>query len=876
MNDTKTTETQIQQDDAGTSASSALSDLERRVEQVAEQYVLIECNDPAGLTVLSQGLRELGEVFATNAAIDPGRREKCAAALNAVTLLVVSIARGDCRNPESTFAIVGRTLLALQKAGRDVPLDKMGFPAELEIDFSNGNAREASGNAAQTTPPSPTPIESDQEILKLFLEQEEARLQDFEEGILALEKDPQGGALTELRGTLHTMKGEAGVVGAEEITSVCHKLEDYLDASGPARSTELLMEVRDWLDRAIHAHCDGQKPAGTEALIAKLGHAIGEVGTIPEQTSHRTNPIVEKPAATDAPALMTAIEIGDKDLAKEFVAEAQEYFESADENLLILENDPANAEAIGAVFRAFHTIKGVAGFLGLKPICDLSHQAETLLDMVRNGKKPFAGNVVEVTFRALDMLKTLVADVNQAVLSSTAFVPRPELVGIIARLQDVISGHEPLVETSARTDAATPAVKPQTAEPSEDGAAESPEEKPTSDVGAAIKQAVKIDADRLDLLIDTIGELVIAESMVTQDREIKSLRSLRVEKNLAHLGKITRMLQDMSMSMRMVPIEATFRKMTRLVRDLAKKAGKRVELTLVGKETELDRAMVDKLNDPLVHMIRNSVDHGLEPEAERVAADKSPAGHVTLKAYHRGGSIHIEVTDDGRGLDRDAILAKGIERGLIQPDQNLSDKEIYALIFEPGFSTAKQITEISGRGVGMDVVRRTLDSLRGNILIETVRGKGSTFTLVLPLTTAIIDGITVRVGTDTYIIPTLSIVESFKPTADMLSTVTGKGEMIRFRNSLLPLFRLSRLFAIADGVQDASRATVVVVEDNDKQTALVVDELLGQQQTVIKSLGEAIGTVTGVSGASILADGRPGLILDVGGIVKLAVSESKR
>ncbi|MGD0058517.1 MAG: chemotaxis protein CheA [Verrucomicrobiia bacterium] len=876
MNDTETTGIELQANDAGVSASSALSDLERQIEVVAEQYVLIEGHDPVALTALSEGLHKLEEALVANPEIEPRRREKCAAALKAIVGMVDSIARGGCRDPENAFTIVGRTLLALQKVGRDVSLDRMGFPAELEVDFLDGTAREAPDNAAQTTPPSKTLTESDQELLKMFLEQEQARLQDIEERILALEKDPQGSALAELKRILHTVKGEAGVVGADEIAAVCHKLEDFLDTSGRANSTELLMEVRDWLEQAVRAHCDGKRLAGSETLIAKLGHAADQTSAGQEQSDCATAPVTEKPSIPDAPAALASIEIGDKDLAKEFVAEAQEYFESADENLLILENDPGNAEAIGAVFRAFHTIKGVVGFLGLKPIGDLAHRAETLLDMVRNGKKPFAGNVVEVTFRALDMLKMLVADLNQAVVSGSAFVPRPELVGIIARLQDIIAGREASVEATPRTEAAVSAAKPQAEEASAGGVEEAPEEKSTSDVGAAIKQAVKIDADRLDLLIDTIGELVIAESMVTQDREIKSLRSLRVEKNMAHLGKITRMLQDMSMSMRMVPIEATFRKMTRLVRDLAKKAGKRVELTLVGKETELDRAMVDKLNDPLVHMIRNSVDHGIEPEAERVAVGKSPAGHVTLKAYHRGGNIHIEVTDDGRGLDRAAILAKGIERGLIRADQNLSDKEICALIFEPGFSTAKQITEISGRGVGMDVVRRNLDSLRGNVLIETVHGKGATFTLVLPLTTAIIDGITVRVGGDTYIIPTLSIVESFKPTADMISTVTGKGEMIRFRDSLLPLFRLSRLFAIADGVQEANLATVVVVEDNDKQTALLVDELLGQQQTVIKSLGEAVGTVTGISGASILADGRPGLILDVGGIVKLAVGESRR
>jgi len=872
VQDTTATGDELKTNDASAIIASAPSDLQRQIEKVAEQYVLTESDNRDGLTLLFQNIETLTGVFQANTTVESFMRGKCIEALQRAAHLVDSITKGEGENPQKAFVVVGRTLLALQKVGHEDQVSKMGFPEELGISFSE-DSTPAAVDSPERLPAEKSPADGDGQILQLFLDQEAERLAAMEDAILALENGSRDTALAEFKRTLHTMKGDAGVVGAQEISSVCHKLEDYLEQSQLALSAELLMEVRDWLEKAISDHCDGKQPQGVDRLIEKLRGPIEPANPPAEPKKPASDVSAEKPPTAEATASMTSIEIADKDLAREFVAESQEYFGSADENLLILEKEPDNAEAIGAVFRAFHTMKGVVGFLGLKPIADLAHQAETLLDAVRNGKKAFAGSVVEATFRSLDMLKIMVADVNQAVLAGTTFSPRPELGPILTTLQDILAGREVVsaVKAAAEPTAAAPSVEPSEAK-IEDGV----EEKPTVDVGAAIKQAVKIDADRLDLLIDTIGELVIAESMVTQDREIKELRSLRVEKNMAHLGKITRMLQDMSMSMRMVPIEATFRKMARLVRDLSKKSGKRVELNLIGKETELDRAMVDKLNDPLVHMIRNSVDHGIESEADRVAAGKPPVGHVTLKAYHRGGSIHIEVIDDGKGLDRDAILAKGIERGLIRADQTPSDKEIYGLIFEPGFSTAKQITEISGRGVGMDVVRRNLDSLRGNVLIDTVRGKGSTFTLVLPLTTAIIDGIMVRVGNDTYIIPTLSIVESFKPAADQLSTVIGTGEMIHFRNSLLPLFRLSRLFSINEATQEATRATVVVVEDNGKQTALLVDELLGQQQTVIKSLGEAVGTLIGISGASILADGRPGLILDVGGIVKLAAGESKR
>jgi two-component system chemotaxis sensor kinase CheA len=279
--------------------------------------------------------------------------------------------------------------------------------------------------------------------------------------------------------------------------------------------------------------------------------------------------------------------------------------------------------------------------------------------------------------------------------------------------------------------------------------------------------------------------------------------------------------------------------------------------------------MIEKLGDPLVHMVRNSMDHGLESAAERVAQGKPATGHLTLRAFHHGGAVHIQIVDDGRGLDRAAIFAKGVEKGLIAAGDNLSDQEVFGLIFQAGFSTAKQVTEISGRGVGMDVVRRNVDALRGKVLIQSAPGKGSVFTIVLPLTMAIIDGMQVRVGGEVFVIPTLSIVEVFNPAAGSISTVVGKGEMILFRNVLLPLFRMARLLNVVSVSAEAGAQIVVVVEEGGHQVGFVVDELLGQQQTVIKNLGAALGMVPGISGASIMADGRPGLIVDVAGVVLL-------
>lgn len=777
------------------------------------------------------------------------------------------------------------------------------------------------------------------------------------------------------------MKGESGVVGMNDIGTFCHAAEECLDGSGGDISVDLLLEIKDWLEKAITAYANREKPGAPPDILVKRKQAAAEntlnaergtlnvesvaagktltveSGTLNVGTpttgavdgaddSGRQSPAVANvpiaPAAQSGPVHMpSSVPISDRDLAKDFVGESQEHFDAADENLLILEDDPANTDAVGAVFRAFHTIKGVSVFLGLKPVGDLAHVAETLLDEVRKGKRQFTGNVVDVTFAGLDMLKTMMGDLKDALSAGTDMKVRPELPKLIGALKDVLAGVEqPLnVERGKSTaekdvESGTLKVERETPKAGAAGSGEvagnehptSNEEKtpsassiagnehPTSNIqrptsneeraqateplkvetsvagaadssaaagnaaektaapreGVEVGQTMKVDAEKIDLLLDTIGELVIAESIVASDPDIQKLKSLRLEKNLSLLGKITRSLQDMGMAMRLVPIDATFRKMARLVRDLSKKSGKHVELAIEGGETEIDKSMVEKLGDPLVHMIRNSMDHGVESNEERKAKGKDPIGHVTLRAHHKGGSIHIDIEDDGKGLDREAIVAKAIEKGILKTGDGVPDQEVFALIFAAGFSTAKQITEISGRGVGMDVVRRNIESLRGNVLISTRPGQGTIFTIVLPLTMAIIDGMLARVSSEIYVLPTLSIIESLRPSPDMISTVTGKGEMVAFRGNLLPLFRLSDIFHVSGAITNPSDAIVMVVEEAGKRWGLLVDEILGQQQIVIKSLGDAMGIVPGVSGASIMADGRPGLILDIAGVIKLA------
>ncbi|MEZ6040341.1 MAG: chemotaxis protein CheA [Planctomycetaceae bacterium] len=381
------------------------------------------------------------------------------------------------------------------------------------------------------------------------------------------------------------------------------------------------------------------------------------------------------------------------------------------------------------------------------------------------------------------------------------------------------------------------------------------------------RETVRVDRERLDKMINQIGELVIGTSMVEQDwmRHHADLESPA----LVQLGKIVRDLQEMSLSLRMVPIAASFQKMTRIIRDLSLRLGKQVRLETEGEETELDKTVVDQIGDPLLHMVRNSVDHGIETVEERLAAGKSAEGLICLKAYHQGGNFIIEIQDDGRGLDRDKILQKAIDREIVSESDVLSDEEVYGLIFAPGFSTAEQVTDVSGRGVGMDVVRRNVEALQGSISIRSVKGQGCRMIVRLPLTLAILDGLLVQVGVNSYVIPLLSVVESIKPDPDEIRSVLGRGEVITLRGEVVPLMRLNRILNMPTGGEPEDENLLVIVEDQGRKYALVVHELLGQQQVVIKNLEANFQKVPGVAGATILGDGRVALILDINGLCGL-------
>jgi two-component system chemotaxis sensor kinase CheA len=389
--------------------------------------------------------------------------------------------------------------------------------------------------------------------------------------------------------------------------------------------------------------------------------------------------------------------------------------------------------------------------------------------------------------------------------------------------------------------------------------------------------SIRVGIDKVDALINMMGELVITQSMLSDIGEKFELSQLgRLREGLVQLERTTRELQESVMRIRMLPIASVFNRFPRLVHDLERKLDKRVRLELHGEHTELDKTVLEKIGDPLVHLVRNAIDHGLEPPAQRKAAGKSETGTLKLNAYHEGGNIVVQISDDGAGLNHAAIVAKAQQRGLVAAGQELSDAEVAELIFQPGFSTAAQATDLSGRGVGMDVVRRNVRDLGGSVGVRSASGKGSTFTITLPLTLAIIDGLVTAVGSERYIVPLTSIVESLRLRADAVRRIAGGGEVFHFRDDYLPIMRLHRAFACSDAVTDIERGIVVVIEDAGRRVGLLVDDLLGQQQAVIKSLEAHYRRVQGISGATILSDGSVALIVDVGGVVRLGLGQHRK
>jgi len=629
---------------------------------------------------------------------------------------------------------------------------------------------------------------------------------------------------------------------------------------------------------------------------------------------------------------------GDAEMVTGIITEWREHLSAIEEKMLLIEKDANDLESVNAVFRYVHTIKCLAGFLELKSIQDISHEVETLLDHVRSRRLAITPALVDSIFSGIDFIRIEI-DRLQRHISGEAAPPAPNTTGLLGQLRSIATEITKEERTSARS-ASTPTA-PSTAGPASStmphdddrtgGAPGDQAEAPTGtpatapDADTAAKQAavppagfsetatpaqetlspaavaarkreirppapqhdersVRIDTSKLDRLMNMVGELVIAQTLVANNPHLAAIQDQRLQSDLALLNRIAAEVQRATTSMRMVPIGVQFQKTARVVRDLSRQLGKQVTLATSGEDTELDKTIAEALSGPLLHMVRNSVDHGIETPEERLRSTKDPTAKIRLAAYHKSAQIVIEVADDGRGLDRDKILAKAVERGLVPADTQLSDTETFQLIFEPGFSTADKLTEISGRGVGLDVVMRHVQKLRGRIEIQSAAGVGTTFFLRLPLTLGIIDCLVVAVGSARYILPLYAVSEILCPTASQIgchmefqpeSQVQTErqpngqnGETVTLRGTPLPVLRLHRRFNLTPRTKDLTEGVLLVSEAHGKRFCLFVDEMIGKQEIVIKSLGETFGDLAGLMGCAILSDGQVGLILDMEGIYR--------
>jgi len=613
-----------------------------------------------------------------------------------------------------------------------------------------------------------------------------------------------------------------------------------------------------------------------------------------------------------------------------FFEETDEHLATLELLLIGLDLDQPDAETLNGIFRAAHSIKGSSGMFGFDDLTAVTHELETLLDRIRCGQTALHADMIGVFLEARDVLQRLLDAHRSQVpdpdvpVAATVERLRAWLAEPVAAAADdgfgLFDDAPAAAETSASGDDAfgffdeapgTPGASETSASSDDDfgffddapgapdacpvepyglfdkapgapaaapvAASETPKAAPSVAKAAAAPRAdsesssIRVSVEKIDSLINLVGELVITQAMLSQlSEDLDPAHFERLQQALAQLEHNTRDLQESVMSIRMLPISFIFSRFPRLVHDTSARLGKQVELILQGEHTELDKSVIEKLSDPLTHIVRNSIDHGIETPAERLAAGKPAQGSVKLAASHQGGSVVVEISDDGRGLSRERILAKAREKGLPVHD-GMTDAEVWQLIFMPGFSTAEAVTELSGRGVGMDVVRRNIQAMGGRIDIDSAPGMGTRMSIRLPLTLAILDGLIVAVEQVNYVVPLTYIVESLQARADDVRGLAGEeSTVIRVRGEYLPLFSLNQLLRIGAAPVPPEQGIVVILESEGRSFALQVDELVGQQQVVIKSLEQNFRRIDGIAGATIMGDGSVALILDVDALPRLA------
>lgn len=724
------------------------------------------------------------------------------------------------------------------------------------------------------------------EILDDFVVETTELLDQLNQDLLTLESGVDDEVINRTFRAFHTIKGTSGFLNFEVCMDLAHVAEDLLNQirNGERQPTpeiiDVLLETTDWF-RAFLEDVENRVEGNWDATAMQA--AIGKLMDAPEAVA------AEKPQEKEEPAGEEWVVLNvPQELLDEFVSESKELLDSLSNDILSLEIEPENSELINQIFRVFHTVKGNSGLVGLSDMSEIAHLSEDVLGKIREKQLLPETFVVDTLLSALDYLR------NTADEAANGKVKRVETRRLRGDLDRVLSGDYPrgeetgiATEPERESAESTPAAaKEKVAVPkgSEKTANEAPEQaakggmpKPTRK-----EQTIRVDVHRLDNLMNIVGELVLEknrllqvsrtlQSMYNGSKEMGDLESLNNS-----LGYITSEIQESVMQMRMLPIANVFRKFPRLVRDLAKEKQKEVRLVISGEETELDRSVIEAIGDPLVHLLRNAIDHGIEAPDVRSAAGKPREGTVHLSAYQEGNQIAIEIADDGSGIDPEKIRKKAVEKGLVSAEEaaSLSPRDAVNLIFKPGFSTAEKVTDVSGRGVGMDVVNSNISKLNGSVEINTEVGEGSTFIIKLPLTLTIMTGMVVKVYDELYIIPLIAISETLRMEKAKISTVRGQ-RVLTLRDSVLPILYLDQLMETPHEAE-AEDSYIVIVSVGEKQLGLVVTELLGQEETVVKPLARSLGKLEYFAGATLRGDGRVCLILDIPQIMGSGLQEGPK
>lgn len=712
---------------------------------------------------------------------------------------------------------------------------------------------------------------------QVFFEESFEGLDSMEGGLLDLNPDDfDVETINTIFRAAHSIKGGAGTFGFQVVADFTHVVETLLDEiragsrALEASHVDLLLRSVDCLREIMQALQDGDEPEMSlandlqgqfEAVLA--GEASSESSS--SDTSASSPDVQPEQAAEES----------SDDGAEEPKGYWAIYFKP-DADVLRTGNEPVRMfrelEALGE-FRSQAVVCDVPEFNQLEP--EACYLAWNLT--VAGGTREEVDEVFEwvideseLSIRWVDGVPSE-ADLGGAE-SAPAATTAQETVEDVSEV--VEEPEEAIAEAPEPVKAQTQASQPQ---PAESKPAEPKASKKAASKSSPETTSIRVGIDKIDSLINMVGELVITQSMLGQlGANFDMNKLVRLQEGLAQLEHNTRELQESVMRIRMLPISFTFSRFPRLVRDLSKQMDKKIDLVLLGENTELDKTVMEKIGDPMVHLVRNSLDHGIEKPEERIAAGKPETGTITLNAFHQGGNIVIQIIDDGKGLNKERILSKAIERGLVSEHDRLSDDQINELIFHAGFSTAEQISDISGRGVGMDVVRRNIQELNGTVEVESTEGVGSTFTIRLPLTLAILDGQLVRVGEEVFILPLVSIIESLQVDMSMINNVGGQNEVLRLRDEYVPIVKLHELLHVEPDNYELENGLLVVVEADSSKVGLFVDDLLAQQQVVIKSLEQNYQKVDGISGATILGDGKVALIVDISGVLKIANQNKAR